>query len=50
MVEEDGLIVYYALYKEGEKDYMVRVFVNNQKIPPLIVTVYKTSRIKKYLP
>jgi hypothetical protein len=30
------------------KDYFVRVFVNVEKVPPLVVTVYRTSKINKY--
>ena len=30
------------------KDYFVRVFVNIEKVPPLVVTVYRTSKINKY--
>jgi hypothetical protein len=32
----------------NDKDYFVRVFVNVEKTPPLIVTVYRTSKINKY--
>lgn len=39
-----------AIYQKsiGEK-YIYRVFVNDNKNPPLIKTVYKTSKISKYL-
>lgn len=30
------------------KNYSVRVFLNVQKVPPLVVTVYRTSKINKY--
>jgi len=30
------------------KTYLYRVFVNNDKIPTLIVTAYKTSKFEKY--
>ncbi len=50
IVEEDGLDVYHHILKEGEREYLLRVYVNSEKIPPLVVTVYKTSKIKKYLP
>lgn len=33
---------------EGEGEYLVRVFVNVVKQPPLIVTVYRTSKLDKY--
>ncbi|MEZ5039173.1 MAG: DUF4258 domain-containing protein [Saprospiraceae bacterium] len=35
-------------FKTDKKSYLVRVFVNIVKIPWLVITVYKTSRIKKY--
>lgn len=49
IVEEDGLEVYQSIFKETGQDYLLRVFVNSAKNPPLVVTVYKTSKIKKYL-
>ena len=30
------------------KTYLVRVFVNDGVDPPLVVTVYRTSKIEKY--
>jgi len=30
------------------KPYLLRVMVNENKTPPLIVTVYRTSKIDKY--
>lgn len=32
----------------GGKMYLVRVMVNDEVFPPVIVTVYRTSRIEKY--
>ncbi len=49
IVEEDGLEVYQSIFKETGQDYLLRVFVNSAKNPLLVVTVYKTSKIKKYL-
>jgi hypothetical protein len=49
IVEEDGLDVYHHVFKDGEREYLLRVYVNSEKIPPVVVTVYKTSKIKKYL-
>jgi hypothetical protein len=49
VVEEDGLEVYQSIFKESAQEYLLRVFVNSGKNPPLVVTVYKTSKIKKYL-
>jgi hypothetical protein len=41
---EDGNKVYQSMVKE----YLIRIFVNEKKNPKLIITVYKTSKIKKY--
>lgn len=46
-IEED-LTIYQNIILENEKKYLVRVFVNENKVPPLIITAYKTSNIKKY--
>ena len=32
----------------GEKTYLLRVFVNFTKKPPVVISVYRTSKIKKY--
>lgn len=49
IVEEDGLAVYQSVFKESGQEYLLRIFVNSEKNPPMVVTVYKTSKIKKYL-
>ena len=36
------------LLAEPQKVYLCRVFVNEEKIPPLIITAYKTSKLNKY--
>ena len=33
---------------ENEGEYLVRIFVNINKQPNLVITVYKTSKIEKY--
>ncbi len=38
--------VYQSIVKEGK--YLIRIFVNEETNPKLIITVYKTSKIKKY--
>ncbi|MBK7873946.1 MAG: DUF4258 domain-containing protein [Saprospiraceae bacterium] len=48
IVEEDGLQVYQSILKSGEKNYLLRCFVNTDKVPPVVITVYKTSKINKY--
>lgn len=48
----DGVdkVIYQSIvyFEEEEVDYLVRVFVNIIKTPNLVVTVYRTSKIKKY--
>ncbi len=42
-------IIYQAIVNfEEEGDYLVRVFVNISKDPPVVITVYRTSKIDKY--
>lgn len=43
--EEDGIKVYQKVFSGLE---MYRVFINELKTPPLAVTAYKTTKIKKY--
>ena len=51
LVPENGLNVYQRVLPDaGGKAYLYRVFVNEQKLPPLVVTVYRTSNIRKYAP
>jgi len=44
----DGVSVYQGMIVERGKNYLIRVFVNEDKVPPLIITAYKTSKIDKY--
>lgn len=45
---EDNLSVYHGFISENGKSYLIRIFINELVSPNLIVTVYKTSKIKKY--
>ncbi len=48
-VEQDNLIVFQSIIKDSqEQRFLIRVFVNIDKIPPLVITVYRTSKIEKY--
>lgn len=40
---EDNLTIYHGTIVENEKPYLIRIFVNEDVNPHLIVTVYKTS-------
>ena len=46
--DSEGIVVYQKLVKEGDKHYLYRVFVNNFKRPPVVITAYKTSKTEKY--
>jgi hypothetical protein len=46
----EGRAVYQAKCDMGEppKTYILRVFVDIDRKPPYVVTVYRTSKIEKY--
>jgi hypothetical protein len=45
-----GRCVYQSRFNFGEppKVYLVRVFVDVDREPPEVVTVYRTSKVRKY--
>lgn len=43
---EEGKKVYQSIVDDGRS--LIRIFVNYKKDPKVIITVYKTSKIKKY--
>jgi hypothetical protein len=46
---DDGQYVYQKIVLfQDQSNYLVRVFVNSNKIPNLIKTVYRTSKFSKY--
>lgn len=48
-LEEEGQLIYQKVVLfDGLKQYLVRVFVNSDKTPNLVKTVYRTSKISKY--
>lgn len=47
-VRTSDLLVFQSVVVEDGKNYLIRIFVNLRKQPPLVVTVYKTSNIQKY--
>ena len=48
IIEEEMVIHQSIINFEGEGEYLVRVFVNTIKQPPLVITVYRTSKLEKY--
>lgn len=46
---EPGQKVYQSVVNfVGQRDYLVRIFVNTDKTPPIVKSVYRTSKISKY--
>jgi hypothetical protein len=47
---QEGRAVYQAIREIGEppKAYLLRVFIDIDRKPPHVVTVYRTSKIEKY--
>lgn len=43
-----GRAVYQARQGEPPEEYLLRVFVDVSDNPPSVVTVYRTSKIRKY--
>ena len=49
IIKEDADVeIYQKLVFENGRHYLYRVFVNRLKIPPLVITSYKTSKTDKY--
>ena len=49
LIVEEEMAIHQAIVNfEGEGEYLVRVFVNTNKQPPVVVTVYRTSKLNKY--
>ena len=46
--EHGDVICYQSKVEINQKPYLVRVMLNEKKTPPKVVTVYRTSKIKKY--
>ncbi len=45
---EDGIKIYQSIIFQNDSKYLLRVFVNDNKIPNTIITVYLTNKISKY--
>ena len=46
--EEPTIVIYQSLIKENNQLFLLRIFVNRDKCPNVIVTLYKTTKISKY--
>jgi hypothetical protein len=49
ILTQEGKKIYQSIINfEEEGDYLVRVFVNIEKEPFNVITVYRTSKLDKY--
>jgi hypothetical protein len=46
--DDPAIIICQSLIKEDEQMFLLRVFVNKDKQPNVVVTLYKTTKISKY--
>ena len=46
--DDEKIILQSRVTLDDGKNYLIRVFINVIKEPNLIITVYKTGKIKKY--
>jgi hypothetical protein len=44
-----GQVIYQSTVLLSGKNYLVRIFVNSEKTPNLVKTVYRTSKLSKYV-
>jgi len=48
IIEEKGKKIYQSIIETKTQKHLLRVFVNVERNPNIVITVYKTSNIKKY--
>jgi hypothetical protein len=46
--EHGAVLCYQSKMQISQKEYLVRVMVNETRTPAKVVTVYRTSKIRKY--
>jgi len=46
--ENKDITIFQSLTKEDGQMFLLRVFVNTTKLPNVIVTLYRTTKIQKY--
>jgi hypothetical protein len=44
----EGRSVFQSRFQMEDKQYLIRIFVDIDRSPPEVVTVYRTSKINKY--
>lgn len=49
IIDNGNLKVFQSIIETDQSSkHLLRVFVNTDKVPAIVVTVYKTSKIEKY--
>jgi hypothetical protein len=48
IIKSEDKTIYQSVIIEEGRQYLIRIFVNHLKVPNLVITVYKTSKIGKY--
>ncbi len=50
IINQGDQIIHQSItnFTNDTKKYLVRIFINASKNPKVIITVYRTSKIKKY--
>ena len=46
--EDTKIVIYQSIIKENNRMFLLRVFVDRDKQPNVVVTLYKTTKIIKY--
>ena len=46
--DDAGISIYQSIVFENEQKFLYRIFVNTRSNPHVIVTLYITTKIKKY--
>ncbi|MQL51630.1 DUF4258 domain-containing protein [Desulfofundulus thermobenzoicus] len=46
--QAEGIFILQKIYREREKDYLLRVAVKFEADISVVLTVYRTSKIRKY--
>ncbi len=48
IIREQGYAIYQSVANFTDGNFLVRIFVNNRQEPNMVITLYRTSKIKKY--
>ena len=48
IITDEDKTIYQSVIVDKGRQYLIRIFVNHLKIPNMVITVYKTSKITKY--